>query len=145
MHACLLVIGDDVAKQLEPFMDPAAFESSVGSEDSPRSPDAKYDFYIIGGKWKHLLELKSPRKVPGLFGLFTKGIDKTHTALKSEIREDALLSHPPVSLLNAGVWEDAKFAIGKPSDDDWRRHFEQMFRSLPDSARLTIVDYHARA
>jgi hypothetical protein len=143
MHACLLVIGDDVEKQLEPFMDPAAFESPADGVDSPRSPNAKYDYYVLGGKWKHRLELKSPRKVPGWFGLFTKEINKTHTALKSEIKEDALLSHPPVSVLHAGVWEDAKFIIGRPPDDSWRRRFEQIFRSLPDSASLTIVDYHA--
>ena len=99
MHARLLVVGDDVEKQLEPFIDPAAFESPADGVDSPRSPNAKYDYYVLGGTWKHSLELKSPRKVPGWFGLFTKEINKTHTALKSEIKEDALLSHPPVSVL----------------------------------------------
>lgn len=143
MHACLLVVGDEVEKQLEPFMDPAAFESASTDDDSARSENARYDYYVIGGRWKLKLELKSPRKVPGLFGLFTKQIDRTHTALKSEIKEEALLSDPPVSVLHAGVWEDAKLVIGQPPDEDWRCRFEQIFRSLPDSARLTIVDYHA--
>ena len=143
MHACLLVVGDNVEAQLEPFMDLAAMGIAVEGDDPARNPDAKYDYYVVGGRWKHRLELKTPRKVAIWFGLFSRRIVKTHTALKSEIKLESLLRHPPVSILYNGSWEDAELVIGSPPNDQWCRRFEKILRSLPDSARLTIMDYHA--
>ena len=141
MHAFLLVVGENVEEQLKLFEEEYAF--AMRPENTPRKPNEKYDYYRIGGWWKHALELREPKQERWFFGLLGKVVTKTHTAKKSDIIEDSLLQNPPVSVLINGVWEDAEFIIGQPANDKWRKRFEQVFRSLPESARLTVVDYHA--
>jgi hypothetical protein len=141
MHACLLVVGDNVEEQLKLFVDTYAFADRP--KDVPRKPNEKFDFFIVGGRWKEALELREPRQERWLFGLLPKSKTKTHTAKKSEIKEESLFRNPPVSVLIDGVWEDADFVIGQPTNEKWLKRFEQIFRSIPESVRLTMVDYHA--
>jgi hypothetical protein len=141
MHACLLVVGNNVEEQLKPFLENYAFDERP--EGIPRKPNEKYDYYKIGGGWKHKLELRQPQQARWLFGLLRKTITRTHTARKSEVKEESLFQYPPVSVLIDGVWEDADFIIGRPPSEKWHKRFEQIFRSIPESARLTVVDYHA--
>jgi hypothetical protein len=141
MHACLLVVGDNVEEQLKPFVEEYAFDERP--EDAPRKPNEKYDYYQFGGRWKHQLELREPKQERWFFGLLGRAVTKTHTAKKSEVIEDSLLQHPPVSVLMEGVWEDAEFIIGQPPNEKWHKRFEQIFLAIPESARLTVVDYHA--
>ena len=140
MHASLLVIGDNIEEQMKPFIDPFAFDSEPA--DYVRGPNAKYDYYSIGGNFRHMLELKHPRKEPYMFGLLKKEVTKTCSAKKSEINVESLLLHPPVSVLINGVWEDADFIIGQAPNEDWLKRFDEIFSSLPESAKLTILDYH---
>lgn len=140
MHACIFVVGENVEAQLQPFTDEFAFDERP--EDVPRKPGEKYDYYQIGGRWKHLLPLRVPRQKRWLFGLFNKTVTHTHTAFKSEVLEASQLKNPPVSVLMDGVWEDAEIVIGQPTMAQWHQRFEQLFCSLPESARLTLVDYH---
>ena len=141
MHACLLVVGDNVEEQLRPFVEEYAFDERP--EDAPRKPNEKYDYYKIGGSWKNKLELREPKQERCFFGLLRKTVSRTHAAKKSEVIAESLLQHPPVSVLFDGVWEDAEFIIGQPTNEKWHKRFEQIFRSIPESACLTVVDYHA--
>lgn len=117
-HFSVLVIGPDIEKQLAPFQEnnmgdcPKQYLSFVEDEDADpdeetgkkgywRNPNARWDWYRIGGRWAGLFRLKAgataPAPRPGYetkFGQEVPADNTADTAKKSEIdfegmREDA--------------------------------------------------------
>jgi hypothetical protein len=135
MHTLLLVIGDGIDDQLVPF---------AGWGDNEDNPEAKFDWYEIGGRWKGFLQLRAPRLQKRLFGfLAPRKESRTNTARKHEIDSDALLADPPAAVLFRGQWHEGPIQLDGPPDVEWASQFRNIYNQIPDDAQLTIVDIHS--
>ncbi|HEX6098284.1 MAG TPA: hypothetical protein VF432_18300 [Thermoanaerobaculia bacterium] len=107
------------------------------------NPNAKFEWYKIGGAFSGYLHLRQPRQ-PSAFGrmLGRKAVERVDHALKREIVIEEVLDSPPFALLANGVWVEQGWSQDAPSDDAWRQQFAQRFHLLPDDAPLTVVDIH---
>ena len=65
MHTCLMVADEgDIYVLLDRF---------TNYDEESSGPDAKWDYFGVGGKWDGMLKLKKPRPVKKFFGLITTG------------------------------------------------------------------------
>lgn len=111
---------------------------------SRENPNGKFDRYQVGGRFAGYLHLREPRP-PSFFGrlIGRKPSDRANKALKGEIVTDDLLENPPFAILANGSWVEQGWHEDAPSDEQWRAHFEERFKLIPDDALLTVVDIHS--
>jgi hypothetical protein len=136
MHTYLLVAGDGkVPEMLEPFAD-------YGGEG--RNPNARFDWFEVGGRFGAALPLKAPRKLRRFFGVFPAGFtSKATEARKSEVDQQALLEDPPAALLFRGQWLASPIVLEGKLPETWRSQFADAFVQIPDGTLLTVVDCHS--
>lgn len=136
MHTYLLVAGDsEIHEMLEPFAD------YNGDEDNP---NARFDWFEIGGRFGSTLPLKSPRPSRRLFGLLPgASASKVTSARKSEIDQQALLANPPAALLFRGKWLSSPIVLEGKLPETWQSQFASAFHQIPDKTLLTVVDCHS--
>lgn len=76
-HFSVIVIGENVEKQLAPYDECLAVETvEEDGETYSRNPNAKWDWYVIGGRWTGYFKLK-----PGARGTIGKQSWMTDAAL----------------------------------------------------------------
>ena len=136
MHTCVLVAHDgDIYYALDRF---ANYDG-----DEPK-PDARWDYFGIGGRYDGALPLKQPRQLRRLFGLLPAGSTRqVSVAKKFEVDQEAFLAEPPAALFYRGqLYECPLFAEGEALSV-WQAEFRRRFAEIPDSMTLQIVDAHS--
>ena len=136
MHTCLLVADDgDIYEVLNRF-------ANYDGESS--NPDAKFDYFGIGGRYEGALPLKQPRRLRRFFGLLPIGhTTRVSVAKKSEIDQKTFLVEPPAALFFRGqIYESPLFAEGEALAE-WQAEFRRRFAEIPDDTTLQIVDAHS--
>jgi hypothetical protein len=135
MHACVLVADEGEIYELL-----NRFANYDGDEEKP---EARWDYFGIGGLFEGALPLKTPRTVRRLFGLLSsKQISHATIAKKAEIDCACFLAEPPAALYFRGVlYECPLFAQGDALAR-WDEEFRRVFASIPEDTTLRIVDAH---
>ena len=113
---------------------------------STENPQARHDWYQIGGKWADALKLREPRPVRRFFGLIPAGSTlRATTATKAEIDQQALLADPPAALLFRGKWIASPLLASDEAEAQatWRTEFAESFARIPDDTLLTVIDLHS--
>ena len=105
-----------------------------------KNPNAKWDWYSLGGRWSGYLILKSGECVNSAL---KKDIDFEEMTKSFERYEYATFAY----ILN-GEWHECGemhyFGItsNEKDKDVWQAQFEKMIQSLPNDTRLTVFDCH---
>lgn len=105
-----------------------------------KNPNAKWDWYSLGGRWSGYLILKSGECVDSAL---KKDIDFEEMAKSFEKYGYATFAY----ILN-GEWHERGemhwfgVAVNEKDKDVWQAQFEEMIQSLPDDTRLTVFDCH---
>ena len=136
MHRSVLVADSgDIYELLYPW--------SKYEDDAPK-PQAKFDYFGVGGRFEGYFHLKQPRQLRKFFGLFSAGsTTRVSVAKKYEIDQDSLLRDPPAALFFRGeLYECPLFAEGDKLSK-WKMEFAQQFAQVPDDSTLQIVDAHS--
>ncbi|MBA4149429.1 MAG: hypothetical protein H0X66_15055 [Verrucomicrobia bacterium] len=119
----LLVAGDgNIPDLLEPFAD-------YGGEGT--NPNAKFDWFEIGGRFGPSLSLKQPRQLRRFFGLLPGGTAScVLNAKKSEVDLQSLLANPPAALLFQGQWSESVIFAKSQDAEEWRKEFTRLFEQI---------------
>jgi hypothetical protein len=135
MHTCVLVAdGGNIYELLHRF-------ASYG--DSEKKPDAKWDFFGIGGRFEGAIPLKEPRTLRRFFGLLPAGqTTRVSVAKKSEVDQEAFLANPPAALFFRDQLYESPFFAEREALAKWREEFRRRFAQIPDDTTLQIVDAH---
>lgn len=102
------------------------------------NPDARYDWYSVGGRWERMIPLKEPYKKPDGEMVFY-----VNSAIVGEID---LLEFFSIT----GNLAQVASAIVTPSDGwidaekdvQWRKTLYDIFKELPATEIISIVDIH---
>ena len=135
MHTCILVADDrNIYEILDRF---------ANYDEYPPKPDAKWDYFAVGGRFEGRLPLKQPRIVRRFFGLIPVGqTTRASVARKFEIDQQAFLASPPAALF----FRDKLYECPLVNDPEliakWDAEFRERFAVIPDDATLQIVDAH---
>jgi hypothetical protein len=137
MHTPILVADDgNIYEVLERFAN-YDFESS--------RPEAKFEYFDIGGRFEGALPLKQPRQIRKLFGLLRAGQTMhVSVAKKSEIDQQAFLAELPVAaLFFQGQLFECPISADAEAFENWHKEFRRRFAEIPDDTLLQIVDAHS--
>jgi hypothetical protein len=136
MHTSILVADEgDIYDLLD------RFANYDGESDKP---EAKFDYFGVGGRFADTLPLKEPRPLRRLFGLLPAGhTTRATTARKSEIDEPALLVDPPAALFFRNQLHECPLSTDPAQLTSWQAHFRTLFARIPADAVLRMVDAHS--
>jgi hypothetical protein len=110
---------------------------------STDNPQAKFDWYEVGGRFGAFLQLREPRIETRWFGLRRVRVSHVTRARKHEVDPEPLLAAPPTALLCRGVWREAPMAIMQAPGPEWLREFAEAYGEIEDDAFLNAVDLHS--
>ena len=136
MHFTVMVVGDDIEQQLAPFQEnnmgdcPEEYleEVEYEGETYKENPNAQWDWYLLGGRWTGLIQLKPEAKsgktgeTPLIMGDKKPGIDQ---AKKGDILNWDTLS--TFAILRNGEWDE---------------YSAEAKNNIPDNELISIVDCH---
>lgn len=102
------------------------------------NPNAKFDWYTIGGRWKGYLKL-GIKKV--------NKNDVADQARFNEINIDELTRDVPGFVLKNGQWHEDHLSLselleGKVSSE-WRSAYEKILKEMPGDTLVTVIDIHS--
>jgi hypothetical protein len=113
-------------------------------DEKSSGPEAKWDWFGVGGQWKDMLKLNRPRKLRRFFGLLPAGeTTTTAVAKKSEIDQEALLADPPAALFVDNVLYECPIFAEGDDYERWKVRFAELFKAIPNDRTLQIVDAHS--
>lgn len=137
MHACVLVADEgEIYKLLDRF---------ARYDEDEEKPEARWDYFGIGGRFEGALPLKK-RRLRRLFGFLPVGWSgKASVAVKRDVDCGRFLREAPVvGLYFRGELHICPFTL---TDDDviatWQQEFRRLFAEIPDAATLRIIDAHS--
>lgn len=111
---------------------------------STSNPDARFDWYEVGGRFNGYLPLRKAPPVSWWRRLLgrraTAGVNR---ALKRDVNGETLLANPPAAILVDGQWHECPITNDPAQVAAWRKQFSVLFQSVPDEAMLTVVDVHS--
>lgn len=111
---------------------------------STENPEAKFDWYQVGGRFAGYFRLQQPVPPSWWRRLLGKGpVDRVDRALKREVDAQAILAHPPADLLWNGVWHEGPISADEQELVQWQLRVEKLFAEVPEDALLTAVDLHS--
>lgn len=168
-HFTVLIIGDSIDNQLAPFQEnnmgdcPKEFLKFYSEKDEKfkenpdiingveeegyyDNPNAKWDWYILGGRWSGMIKLKEG--ATGVAG--RSGVFKNETGIDSAKKGDILNLHEikTYAILKDGEWyargEMGWFGVSNDSlsIEEWDKKYIELLTGLPDDILLSIVDCH---
>ena len=123
------------------------------------NPNAKWDWYQLGGRWTGVFELK-PESIGegnlGESGLMTQKIttpNRADQAIKGDIDFHAMRQRDGeafsvFAVLKDGIWyeqgEMGWFGLvsNEKNKNDWQTEFEMLINNLPDDTLLSVYDCH---
>ena len=110
---------------------------------STENPDAKFEWYEKGGRFKSFLKLKEPRK-PSVFGKLLGQKPKTsaNSALKIEICLTTFEEEKPAVFLHEGNWNECPINATKAQAQNWDVNFLEFFNDLEENTKITVIDIH---
>ena len=134
MHILAIVIGDDVDKQLLPFM----------YFDGADNQGAKFEWYKVGGHWERgLFKLTAPRRQSYFRRMLGRRPEsEVNQARMREVDLKDLKEKVPFAYVFNGRWRDKGRAEQKVSDEAWREEYQTVIDSLPPDALIRAVDIH---
>jgi hypothetical protein len=108
------------------------------------NPDAKYDWFAVGGRYAGYFRLRTPRQ-PAWWQrvLGKRAILRVNQARKADVDTDGVLSAPPAALLIDRDWHECPLTDDAARIAEWSAEFARRFAAVPDSATLTAVDFHS--
>lgn len=116
------------------------------SEGWAENPNAKWDWFVLGGRWSGMIKLKDGAKGnvgrPGTFGNET-GIDQ---AKKGDIQNIDELE--TFAILKDGKWYERRkmgwwaFVSGEKDSKDWDSEVKKLLADLTDETMISIFDCH---
>ena len=119
-----------VEKMLEPYC-----ESE--DEDSDENPDAKWDWYDIGGGYKGLLRLRKDR--PSGFG-YPQNSDRAERAYARDVELEGLWT---VAVLDKEGFHEPEDMYDEEGMKAWAKAYKTRFLGdISDRTVLVIVDLH---
>jgi hypothetical protein len=164
-HFTVLVIGENIDKQLAPFQEnnmddcPKEYLKFFSSKDDRykdependedgywENPNAKWDWYSLGGRWSGMIKLKD-----GATGTYGRpGVFDNTTGIDSALIKDiANLSEiKTFALLKDGVWyergEMGWFGVvsNERASEEWDKEYAKLLSELPEDTRISIIDCH---
>jgi hypothetical protein len=172
VHTLLLVVGEEVDRQLEPhhqfvlprevLVQPDEIEGMSEHYGLPASDTeallAKIAEYFgePGALRDGKLYRRSNQNPDGKFDWYRIGgrwegflrlsalqASGVSRARKSEIDHAALLADPPGALLFRGEWRESPISFSPESLEPWCAEFARAFAAIPDGEMLTVVDIHS--
>ncbi len=162
MHHSLLVVGEDIAKQLAPFV----WNEALPASDQPQ---AVMDWWVLGGRWDSFFTTNDGREVSvalksdidwetmrhaareargEYFDTYRRDDPTTwshalgHTPEDDESRAAYVARGPGVStyaVLLDGDWQESDDFV---TSDEWVVRWNQLVEELPDDVWLSVIDYH---
>ena len=139
MHLLVIVVGDDVDGQLEPY------------QEGRSNPRAEFDWYQVGGRFADHLVLKPGRAAwdghaDAECDGDEDGPEGCDQALKGDIDFEAMARRAaPDAVVFDGEWVGpwwAKDGLTEEAARRWDAWCGALFASLPEDALLTVVDCH---
>lgn len=121
-------------------------ENGVLQEYSTYNPKSKWDWYVLGGRWSGLIQLKEGTEgIEGESGVFNNeiGID---AALKGDIAN--LDEIRTFAVVKDGQWYERgemgwwAMVSNEKSEDEWEAEFKKLLDGLPDDTLISIYDCH---
>lgn len=121
---------------------------------STYNPNSKWDWYLLGGRWSgKILRLKQGA-TSGIIGEPSwcsddKGIDAAHKGdidLEAMQKED--ISLVPYAFIKDGEWHSKGdmgwwgISTNNKPEEEWDKHFWEMFYQLPDDTMIWLYDLH---
>lgn len=110
------------------------------------NPNAKWDWYSLGGRWSGMIKLKyGASGVVGCSGVFGNetGIDQ------AKIKDIANLDEiSTFAVLKDGVWYEKGqmgwwgAVLNGKEEDKWKREFQKLLRGLHGETLISIYDCH---
>jgi len=98
------------------------------------NPNAKWDWYSIGGRWSGIL--------PGKNG------EKLDTARLKELNVEKIIENPPFAIVKGGIWFE-KGDMGwfgmthsEKKDTEWINEVRAIFEGIDPEDFVTVVDCH---
>jgi hypothetical protein len=136
MHSCVLVADDrDIYELLDRF---------ARYDHREVTPDSRWDYFGIGGRFAGALPLLRPRQLRRFFGLLPAGTtDRVSVAKKSELDQQAFLIEPPVALYFRGQLHECPLFARGEALANWQADFRRLFDEIPEDTLLQIVDAHS--
>ena len=129
-------------------------EAGEWCEYSTYNPEAKWDWYLLGGRWSGQILIIKKGATTGIVGepawcSKTRGID---AARKKDIDFEAMYrkeeAWAPYAVVKDGKWY-ARGRMGwwgvshdNMSDEEWVAKVQELIESLPDDALVSIYDCH---
>ena len=111
---------------------------------STENPQAKYDWYEVGGRFSGYFRLTEPVPARWWQRLLGKGpIDRVNRAVKRQVDSKAVFADPPAALLVDGAWHECPMTSEEQKLKIWKAEFAALFDRLPTDAVLTAVDVHS--
>ncbi len=149
-HFTVIVIGDNPEEQLAPFNEELQVEKVEEDGDEYwRNPDAKWDWYQLGGRWTGYFKLLPGKTgATGRPGLFTHPAENgtADQCRKGDI--DPASVSAPFAVVKDGMWyqrgELGWWAIvsDDKGEDAWGVEFRELWDSLPDDTLVSMYDCH---
>jgi hypothetical protein len=135
MHTCILVADQrNIYEVLDRF---------ASYDDDPPKPEAKWDYFGIGGRFNGRLLLKRPR-IRRFLGWIPVGWSlRASVAKKCEIDQEALLKSPPAALFLRDTLYQCPVFPTEEAAARWDAEFRERFAEIPDDTILQIVDAHS--
>ena len=136
MHTCVLVAdGRDIYELLDRF---------ATYDHRENTPESRWDYFGVGGRFANALPLRNPRKLRRCFGLLPAGTTShASVARKHEVDQQAFLTNPPAALFfQDQLYECPLFAEGEELSQ-WQSEFRRLFAKIPEDTTLQIVDAHS--
>jgi hypothetical protein len=114
---------------------------------SKQNPNAKFEWYKIGGRCKDFLRLKKPRKSFWSF-LGAKPTLTVDQAMIEEVDLDDLrVKNPLYFILMNGQWykegQSLVDSLDGKIDLEWQKQYRILIDSIPPNTKITIVDIHS--
>lgn len=138
---------DSYEEYLEYVTEDMAYNKDTDEYGYYRNPNAKYDWYELGGRWAGSLKLK-----PGESGVRgTPAVGLTVADGTADSCKVSQLSSPPdipFAVLKDGVW-NAKGEMGwfgvvsnAKDEDIWEAEVRSLLADLPGDTMLSLYDCH---
>jgi len=149
-HYACLVIGDNPEQQLAPYnegIEVPEYKIESG-EMSTYNPQSKWDWYILGGRWKGFFKLKKNEK--GIVGKSSIFNNKRKNDCDQARKKDIVLKSikPTFAVVKDGKWYERgemgwwAYALNEKEKKEWEKEFKKLIADLPNNTLLSVYDLH---
>jgi hypothetical protein len=111
---------------------------------STENPQARYDWYRVGGRFRGYLRLASPASRSWREKMLGRpDAGAADRARKRDVDVSAVLADPPAVLVLDGAWHECPLGADEGDARRWGDELASLLDAVPDDATLTVVDLHS--